>query len=131
QMQELSRFALLGATRLGKRCCLLAIAAAGALPVHAATSVSRSSAAGSWSDPTGWTPMVVPNNNGGNLFDVTISSGTGAALDIDPTIEAFTLGGSLDADVAPHALTVNQVFTWTGFDVNVPSQIGVDINASG
>ena len=48
---------------------------------------------GNWNDASNWSPMIVPNNNGGNVFNVTID-GPRAQLDIDPTINSLTLGAT-------------------------------------
>lgn len=67
---------------------------------------------GDWSTAANWTQNVTPNNNGSNLYDVTISGGT-VSLDINPTIQQLDLsGGSLSG--ASTTLTLNDVFNWTG-----------------
>ena len=52
---------------------------------------------GNWGDSSLWDPTVVPNNGGGNTYDVTIAhnpspnSYFGPAVDIDVTIDNLTL----------------------------------------
>jgi hypothetical protein len=62
----------------------------------ATVSESWNGGTGNWSTAGDWTPATVPNNSGGNVFDVTIDSGGTdiVTLDISPTIASLTLGGS-------------------------------------
>src|SRR6202035_3150190 len=50
---------------------------------------------GNWSTSTDWTPNQVPNNGGGNTYNVTIDSGgaDNVTLDQNATISSLTLGG--------------------------------------
>jgi hypothetical protein len=51
---------------------------------------------GNWSASSDWTPNGVPNNGGGNTYNVTIDSGGTdlVTLDMNATINSLTLGGS-------------------------------------
>jgi len=52
---------------------------------------------GNWSTSTDWTPNQVPNNSGGNTYNVTINSSGPAdfvTLDINATINSLVLGGA-------------------------------------
>src|SRR6516225_5688053 len=51
---------------------------------------------GNWNVPTDWTPNGVPNNGGGNLFNVTIDSGGTdlVSLNLHATIASLVLGGT-------------------------------------
>src|SRR6516225_2369027 len=51
---------------------------------------------GNWSVSTDWTPHCVPNNGGGNVYNVTIDSGGTdlVSLDIHATIASLVLGGT-------------------------------------
>src|SRR6202035_5047677 len=53
---------------------------------------------GNWSTSSDWTPNQVPNNGGGNTYNVTIDTTTGPAnivdLDINATINSLVLGGA-------------------------------------
>ena len=56
---------------------------------------------GNWSDPANWSPPLVPNNGGGQTFDVTIP-GLDVVLDIDATVNSFTVRGGpppVDANI--------------------------------
>jgi hypothetical protein len=85
---------------------------------------------GNWSDAARWTPNTFfPNNgNGGFTYDAIINGGT-VTLDANVTIEAFNLsGGTLrNAAATNFALTLNNLFTWTGGVLGGPGEI----NASG
>jgi hypothetical protein len=79
--------------------------------------VFNGAANGLWSDPAVWTPMIVPNNNGSNLFNASMSSGM-LTLDISGgvTIERFTMSGGTLALNNP--LTLNAGFDYTGGTIN-------------
>ena len=51
---------------------------------------------GNWSIAGDWSPNGVPNNGGGNVYNVTIDSGgtDNVSLDINATIASLVLGGS-------------------------------------
>jgi hypothetical protein len=51
---------------------------------------------GNWSVPTDWTPNGVPNNGGGNVYNVKIDSGGTdlVSLDLHATIATLALGGT-------------------------------------
>ncbi|MGI8820869.1 MAG: hypothetical protein ACR2ID_08400 [Chthoniobacterales bacterium] len=49
---------------------------------------------GVWSNAANWSPNSVPNNGGGNLYNVTVGQDVIARLDIDVTINNLTLGAS-------------------------------------
>jgi hypothetical protein len=50
-------------------------------------------ASGNWSNTASWSPATVPNNGGGNTYDVTLLSSPAVVitLDINPTIDTLTL----------------------------------------
>ncbi len=51
--------------------------------------------AGVWSDPANWCPQVVPDNGGGQTFDVEIFGGSSqVTLDISPTVNTVALSDS-------------------------------------
>ena len=69
----------------------------GAIGIQASTINSAwNGGTGNWSVPTDWTPHGVPNNGGGNLYNVTIDSGgsDSVSLDINATIASLVLGGT-------------------------------------
>jgi hypothetical protein len=70
---------------------------------------------GPWSTPGDWSLGLVPNNGfpPGTNYAVVVNSGQ-LTLDIDPTIDDFTLNGGSLLTASPHSLSVNGLFTWTG-----------------
>jgi fibronectin-binding autotransporter adhesin len=80
---------------------------------------------GLWSEPASWTPMVVPNNAGGQAFNASMSSGM-LTQDIGGgvTIQNFNMsGGTLTLS---NALTLNAGLTYSGGTIN-----GGNLNAAG
>ena len=77
--------------------CLCPALAYGQTQVDGATS-------GHWSGTSSWNPAVVPNNGGGNTYDVTLlnSPAVTITLDISPTIDTLTLdtGSTLQSDTS-------------------------------
>ena len=70
---------------------------AGAIGIRASTINSAwKGGTGNWSVPAGWNPNGVPNNGGGNAYNVTIDSGLTdlVSLDINATIASLVLGGT-------------------------------------
>src|ERR1700722_12087968 len=59
------------------------------------TNSSWNGGTGSWSNATDWTPNQVPNNGGGNTYNVTIDSGgvDTVTLDQSASINSLVLGG--------------------------------------
>ncbi|MGD0543799.1 MAG: hypothetical protein ABSB65_05260, partial [Candidatus Acidiferrales bacterium] len=61
-------------------------------------------ASGNWSNTASWSPATVPNNGGGNTYDVTLLSSPAVdiTLDISPTIDTLTLdsGSELTANAS-------------------------------
>src|SRR3984957_7280200 len=59
-------------------------------------------ATGNWNSTSSWSPAVVPNNGGGNTYDVTLlsSPAVNITLNISPTIDTLTLdaGSVLSTD---------------------------------
>src|SRR5580704_2061148 len=59
---------------------------------------------GHWGSTSSWNPAVVPNNGGGNTYDVTLlnSPAVTITLDISPTIDTLTLdtGSTLQSDTS-------------------------------
>src|ERR1700693_5541692 len=62
----------------------------------AQTNSSWNGGTGNWSNATDWTPNQVPNNGGGNTYNVTIDSGGTDTLTLDQnaTINSLVLGGN-------------------------------------
>jgi len=103
------------------------------------TNSSWNGGTGNWSTSADWTPNGVPNNGGGNTYNVTIDSGGTDAviLNQNATIVSLTLGGSTgtsslsEASGAPETLTVMGGVTvnQTGFlDLESGSTITVSGN---
>ncbi|MGI9589835.1 MAG: hypothetical protein ACR2P8_00600, partial [Myxococcota bacterium] len=89
---------------------LLAVALA--TPAGAAHISASWSGTGAWSDPTRWSSNPrVPDNGGGDTFDVTLNGGT-ATLDLDVQIQALSQGGG--TITGGFDLDLDDVFTWTG-----------------
>jgi hypothetical protein len=89
---------------------------------------------GNWSNATDWSPNQVPNNGGGNTYDVTIDSGgsDNVTLDENATISSLTLGGvgsgndSMLRGSGTLTITGSATINLTGsLDVNVLSVAGV------
>jgi hypothetical protein len=90
------------------------------------TNSSWNGGTGSWSNATDWTPNQVPNNGGGNTYNVTIDSGgaDNVTLDQNATISSLTLGGGSGIDSfleGPDTLTI----TGTAI-VNPTGSLGVN-----
>src|ERR1700733_7714324 len=76
---------------------------------------------GNWSTSTDWTPNQVPNNGGGNTYDVTIESGGSdlVTLNQNAAITSLTLGLAsngpnstlMEASGQPETLTVSGAIT--------------------
>ena len=69
-------------------------------------------ASGNWSNTASWSPATVPNNGGGNTYDVTLlsSPAVNITLDISPTIDTLTLdSGSVLSTDASTTLTTTGV----------------------
>ena len=67
---------------------------------------------GSWSDATRWSSNpLVPNNGGGDTFNVTMPGGT-VTLDIPVTIDALTLSGS-GTITGTQNLSTQGLFSWS------------------
>jgi hypothetical protein len=73
---------------------LLATLSLAVLISHAQTAVSWNGGNGNWSTATDWSGGVVPNNGGGNTYNVTIRNGSAetVTLDLGVTISDLTLG---------------------------------------
>src|SRR5215469_883236 len=67
-----------------------------AVKPHSVFNSTWNGGTGNWSTSTDWTPNTVPNNGGGNTFNVTIDSGgtDTVSLDINSTISTLTVGGT-------------------------------------
>src|SRR6202035_1988568 len=82
---------------------------------------------GNWSNATDWNPNQVPNNGGGNTYNVTIDSGgaDNVTLDQNATISSLTLGGvgsGIDSFLeGPDTLTITGTAT-----VNPTGLLGVN-----
>ena len=75
---------------------LLIVVAAWASSARAQTTVNWNGGNGNWSASADWSGGVVPNNGGGQTYNVTISNGTAetVTLDLGVTISDLTLGTS-------------------------------------
>jgi hypothetical protein len=91
---------------------------------------------GDWSTASNWTPNTVPNNSGGNTYNVTIGPDTNTViLDEDVTIASLTLGAEL-IDESGAGSTVTGSVTLTAItgvsageiDLENSSQLVVDGN---
>ncbi|MGB8543009.1 MAG: hypothetical protein WCD49_15370 [Candidatus Acidiferrales bacterium] len=79
------------------------------------TNSSWNGGTGTWNTAGSWTPSGVPNNGGGNTYNVTIDSGgtDNVTLNISPTINLLNIGGASggsaflgDASGSPETLTI-------------------------
>ena len=52
---------------------------------------------GNWSNATDWTPNQVPNNGGGNMYNVMIDSGNTAKVILDQTQQLLHLRSEITA----------------------------------
>src|SRR5580704_4557990 len=79
---------------------------------------------GNWRTGGDWTPNGVPNNGGGNVYNVTIDSGgtDNVSLDINATIASLVLGGSTGSSTLANQAGTAKTLTVTG---------GLTINATG
>jgi len=70
---------------------------------------------GNWNTGTSWTPVGVPNNGGGNTFNVTIGSASGdqVNLNLNPTITTLTLGGPFTSTLQ-NLVNTSDTLTLTG-----------------
>ena len=63
------------------------------------TNSSWNGGTGNWSNATDWTPSQVPNNGGGNTYNVTIDSSDSTTayvyFDQSATINSLVLGGAI------------------------------------
>jgi hypothetical protein len=75
--------------------------------------------AGNWSTATDWTPNQVPNNGGGNTYNVIINSvSSEVTLNQNATISSLTLGSFstlMEASGQPETLTVSGAITVSEF----------------
>ena len=79
---------------------------------------------GNWSIAGDWSPNGVPNNGGGNVYNVTIDSGgtDNVSLDINATIASLVLGGSTGSSTLANQVGIAETLTITG---------GLTVNATG
>src|SRR3984885_16044880 len=91
------------------------------------TNSSWNGGTGNWSNATDWNPNQVPNNGGGNTYNVSIDSGgaDNVTLDQNATISSLTLGGvgsGIDSFLeGPDTLTITGTAT-----VNPTGLLGVN-----
>src|SRR5262249_54790707 len=71
-----------------------------------------------------WSPNGVPNNGGGNVYNVTIDSGgtDNVSLDINATIASLVLGGSTGSSTLANMAGTAETLTITG---------GLTVNSTG
>ena len=88
------------------------------------TNSSWNGGTGNWSTSTDWTPNQVPNNGGGNTYNVTIDTGGTdvALLDIDATINSLVLGGAPNGSISTLEIDPSKSLSVTG---------GTTVNQSG
>ncbi|MEP7072067.1 MAG: FecR domain-containing protein, partial [Verrucomicrobiota bacterium] len=82
-------------------------------PTPNATTVAyKSISGGNWSDPNSWTPGVVPNNNGSNLYNAVISGGS-LTQNIAPgvTIQQLRMSGGTLTLANPLTLKAGLLFS--------------------
>ncbi len=79
---------------------------------------------GNWSIAGDWSPNGVPNNGGGNVYNVTIDSGgtDNVSLDINATIASLVLGGSAGSSTLANMAGTAETLTITG---------GLTVNTTG
>ena len=84
--------------RLGpvtRMCAVLFVLIAGGVRSRAQTAVSWNGGSGNWNTASDWSGGVVPNNGGGNTYNVTISNNNpNVTLNLGVTISDLTLGSS-------------------------------------
>ena len=88
---------------------------------------------GDWDDPIMWNtnPLYPDNGNGGFTYDAIVNSGS-VTVDLDVTIEAFTLAGSLTVQGPSVSFTANGSTTLDGCSLYASSAGAVDVsNATG
>ena len=89
--------------------CLATLLIAGAS--HSQTQVNGA-ASGNWNSTSSWSPAVVPNNGGGNTYNVTLlsSPAVNITLNINATIDTLTLDtGSILSTDSGNTLTTTGV----------------------
>src|SRR6516164_1816440 len=89
----------------------------GAIGIQASTiSSAWNGGTGNWSVSTDWTPHGVPNNGGGNVYNVTIDSGGTdlVSLDIHATIASLVLGGTSGSSTLQNLSGKAESFEVTG-----------------
>src|SRR6516225_4904906 len=89
----------------------------GAIGIQASTiSSAWNGGTGNWSVSTDWTPHGVPNNGGGNVYNVTIDSGGTdlVSLDIHATIASLVLGGTSGSSTLQNLSGTAETFEVTG-----------------
>lgn len=71
---------------------------------------------GNWSTATDWTPNQVPNNGGGNTYNVTIDSGgtDTVTLDQNATIVSLVLGGAVGTSTLQNLSGTAEILNITG-----------------
>ncbi len=120
----------MASVRPGSFCLALLSLGFFAVSTAAADTISTwNGGSGNWSNAAQWNPAIVPNNNGSQAYDVSISNGT-ASLDTSPTINSLTLNGSLTTGFDPSTgqyptLTVNRNVTVNGGISGSPAQLGL------
>ncbi len=112
-------------------CCvaLISFGSLGSSNAIADTISTWNGGSGNWSTAGQWTPSRVPNNTASQSYDVTIGSNGTATLDISPTLNSFTLNGSLDQgnDISNGdltTLTVNRNATVNGVIAGATGNVG-------
>jgi len=81
------------------------------------TNSSWNGGTGNWSNATDWNPNQVPNNGGGNTYNVTIDSLTSTdftLLNINATVDSLVVGGTTGALTSTLEIGVVQSLDVTG-----------------
>ncbi len=108
--------------KLTKRLCeigllMVMLAFAGAIAVHAGSvNSSWNGGTGNWNQAADWTPSGVPNNGGGNTYNVTIDSGGSdlVTLNQNATVASLTLGGTTGSSTLQNLSGTAENLTVTG-----------------
>ena len=90
---------------------------------------------GNWSNPSSWSLGLVPNNgNGGNNYNVTFLSSSGATitLDISPTIDMLTIQGAtnLQASTVTSGLTLTTTGLTTAGNITLNNNDTLIVNGT-